>query len=67
MHSHFSRWPEREFLIVCEERPTIPNIRTALAIGRRRPWLPLIDFALIEIGIVTIEDILMEAEHDHRD
>ena len=59
--------PEREVLIICEERPTIPSIRAALAIGRHRPWLRLIESALVEIGIVAIEDILKEAEHDHRD
>lgn len=59
--------PEREALLACEERPTIPNIRMALAVGRHRPWLPLIESALVEIGIAAIEDILKEAEHDHRD
>jgi hypothetical protein len=59
--------PEREALIACDERPTIPNIRAALAIGRHRPWLPLIQSALIEIGVAAIEDILKEADHDHRD
>ncbi len=59
--------PEREALIVCHERPTIPNIRAVLAIGRHRPWLPLIESALVEIGLVAIEDILKQADHDHRD
>lgn len=59
--------PEREALLACEERPTTPNIRMALAVGRQRPWLPLIESALVEIGIAAIEDILKEAEHDHRD
>ncbi|MBU1334476.1 MAG: hypothetical protein KKG17_06425 [Alphaproteobacteria bacterium] len=59
--------PEREVLIACEERPTIPNIRAALAIGRHRPWLPLIESALIEIGVAAINDILKEAEDEHRD
>lgn len=59
--------PDREALIVCEERPTIPNIRVALAIGRHRLWLRLVESALVEIGIVATEDILKEAEHDNRD
>lgn len=59
--------PEREALLSCEERPTIPNIRAVLAIGRHRPWLPLVEAALIEIGVAAIEDILKEADHDHRD
>ncbi|WP_459104320.1 hypothetical protein [Devosia sp. A369] len=58
---------EREALITCEERPTLPNIRAVLAIGRGRPWLPLIESALVEIGLVAIEAILKEADHDHRD
>lgn len=58
--------PEREVLIVCEERPTISNIRAALAIGWGRPWLPLIESGLVEIGLVAIEDILKEAENEHR-
>lgn len=58
---------ERQALMACEEHPTIPNIRAALAIGWHRPWLPLIESALIEIGVGAIEDILKEAEHDHRD
>ncbi len=58
--------PEREALLVCEERPTILNIRAVLAIGRHRPWLPLIESALIEIGIAAIEDILKEAERGDR-
>lgn len=57
--------PEREALFACEERPTLPNIRAALAIGRGRLWLPLIESALVEIGLATIEDILREADHDH--
>ncbi len=59
--------PEREALLSCEERPTIPNIRAVLAIGRHRLWLPLIESALIEIGVAAIEDILKEAEHEHQD
>lgn len=59
--------PEREALQACEERPTLPNIRAVLAIGRGRPWLPLIESALVEIGLAAIEDILKEADHDHRD
>jgi hypothetical protein len=59
--------PEREALIACEERPILPNIRAALAIGRGRPWLPLIESALVEIGLAAIEDVLKEADHDHSD
>ena len=59
--------PARELLIVCEEQPTPANIRTALAIGRGGPWLPLIESALVEVGLVAIEDILKEAEDEHRD
>lgn len=58
---------ECEALIACDERPTIPNIRAALAIGRGRPWLALIESALIEIALAAIEDILHEADRDHRD
>lgn len=58
--------PEREALIACEERPTLSNIRAVLAIGRHQPWLPLIEAALVEIGIAAIEDILEEADRDHR-
>ncbi len=59
--------PEREILIACEKRPTPSNIRAVLAIGRSQPWLSLIESALVEIGIAAIEDILEEADHDHRD
>lgn len=59
--------PEREALQACEERPTLSNIRAALAIGRGRPWLPLIESALVEIGLAAIEDILKEVDRDHRD
>lgn len=58
--------PEREALIACEERPTLSNIRAALALGRHRSWLTLIESALVEIGLAAIEDILKEADHDHR-
>lgn len=58
--------PEREALIACEERPTLSSIRAVLAIGRHQPWLSLIETALVEIGIAAIEDILEEADHDHR-
>lgn len=58
--------PEREALIACEERPSLSTIRTVLAIGRHQPWLSLIESALVEIGIAAIEDILEEADHDHR-
>jgi hypothetical protein len=59
--------PEHEALIACDERPTIANIRAALAIGRGRPWLVLLESALIEIALAAIEDVLHEADHDHRD
>ncbi|MGB3337169.1 MAG: hypothetical protein WBA73_08330 [Devosia sp.] len=58
--------PEREALIVCQLRPALRNIRAMLALGRGRPWLPLIESALVEIGLAAIEDILKEADHDHR-
>lgn len=58
--------PEREALIACEERPTLSNIRAVLALGQHQPWLSLIESALVEIGIAAIEDILEEADHDHR-
>lgn len=59
--------PECEALIACDQRPTIANIRAALAIGQSRPWLALIDSALIEIALAAIEDVLHEADRDHRD
>lgn len=59
--------PEREALVACDERPTIANIRAALAIGLGRPWLALIEAALVEIALAAIEDVLHEADHDHRD
>ena len=58
--------PEREALVACDQRPTISNIRAALAIGRNRPWLALIESALIEIALAAIEDVLHEANRDHR-
>jgi hypothetical protein len=58
--------PEHETLMACERSPTLSNIRAVLAIGLRQPWLPLIESALVEIGIAAIEDILEEADHDHR-
>ncbi|MHA6691244.1 hypothetical protein [Devosia sp. A449] len=59
--------PEHEALVMCEEQPNLLNVRAVLAVGRGRPWLVLIESALVEIGIVAIEDILNEADHDHRD
>lgn len=59
--------PEQEALIACDERPTIATIRAALAIGRGRPWLALLESALIEIALAAIDDVLYEADHDHRD
>lgn len=56
---------EREALVACDQRPTISNIRAALAIGRNRPWLALIESALIEIALAAIEDVLHEADRDH--
>lgn len=58
--------PEREALIACEERPTVTSIRAVLAIGRDHPWLQLIEAALVEIGLLAIQDILKEADHDDR-
>ncbi len=58
--------PEREALIVCENRPTLANLRAVLIVGRNRPWLALIEAALVEIGLAAFEDILGEADHDHR-
>jgi len=46
---------------------TLQNRRAALAIGRCRPSLPLLKSALVEIGLAAIDDILLEAEHEHRD
>lgn len=46
--------PERETLIACEQRPTHSTIRAVLAIGQHQPWLSLIEFALVEIGIAAI-------------
>lgn len=57
--------PECEALIACDQRPTISNIRAALAIGLGRPWLALIEAALIEIALAAIEDVLHEADRDH--
>lgn len=59
--------PEQEALAACDQRPTIANIRAALAIGRGRPWLALLESALIEIALAAIEDVLHEAGHDDRD
>lgn len=58
--------PERGALIACEERPTLSNILAVLGIGQHQPWLSLIESALVEIGIAAIEDIIEEAERDHR-
>ena len=58
--------PECEALIACDQRPTTANVRAALAIGRGRPWLALIEAALIEIALAAIEDVLHEADRDHR-
>ncbi len=51
---------EREALLTCESNPTLTNIRAVLAIGRHRPWLVLIESALVEIGLAAFEDILRE-------
>lgn len=53
---------EKDALICVEERPTIENVRAVLAIGRCKPWLPLVESALIEIGIAAIDDILRETD-----
>lgn len=53
---------EREALIAAEERPTIENIRVVLAVGRCKPWLPLIESALVEIGIAALDDIFKETD-----
>ncbi len=58
--------PEREALVICEERPSLVNVRAVLTVGRNRPWLPLIEGALVEIGLAAIEDILEVADHEHR-
>ncbi len=58
--------PQREALVVCEKHPNLANVRTVLAAGRNRPWLPLIEAALVEIGLAAIEIVLKDTDHDHR-
>jgi hypothetical protein len=53
---------EQDALIQVEERPTIEDIRAVLAVGRCKPWLPLIESALVEIGIAALEGILRETD-----
>jgi hypothetical protein len=57
--------PEREAVIACMERPTWHNVRAVLTMGRNRPWVKLIESALVEIGTPAAESILMEAARDH--
>ena len=52
---------ELEPVIASEEQPTQPCLRAALA------WLPLPQSGLVEIVPAAIQDILTEAEHEHRD
>ncbi len=59
--------PEREALLAAEERPTIANVRTVLIVGRGSQWLQLIEFALIEMGLAAIDDILKGADNGHQD
>jgi hypothetical protein len=59
--------PERETLLAAEERPTIPNIRAVLIIGRGSKWLQLIEAALIEIALAAIDDVLSGDHDGHRD
>lgn len=51
---------EKDAVICVEERPTVENIRAVLAIARCKPWAPLIESALIEIGIAGFEQIMRE-------
>ncbi len=59
--------PERHILIARQERPTLPTILAVLAIGRGRPWLPLIEAALVQIGIIAIRTLLKDTKNDHCD
>jgi hypothetical protein len=56
--------PEQDALIACRQQPTLANARSALAVGQHRPWRPLIEAALVEIGLAAIEDILTGINND---
>tara|TARA_A100001391_G_scaffold51157_1_gene31215 strand:- start:16878 stop:17126 length:249 start_codon:yes stop_codon:yes gene_type:complete len=43
---------EREALLAVEEDPTPGNLRAALAVADGKPWRPLFEGALLEIGVV---------------
>ncbi len=49
---------EHDALLQAEERPTVENARAVLAVARGKPWQPLFESALIEIGIAALDDIL---------
>lgn len=49
---------EHDALLCAEEQPTVENVRAALAVVRGKPWQPLFEGALIEIGIAALETVL---------
>jgi hypothetical protein len=52
--------PEREVLLAAEQQPSVENIRAVLGIGRCKPWLALIESALVECGIAALETMIEE-------
>lgn len=50
--------PERDALDAARANPNLTTVRAVLTIGRQRPWLPLIESALVEIGLAAVDDIL---------
>lgn len=52
--------PEREVLLAAEQHPSVENVRAVLGIGRCKPWLALIESALVECGIAALEAMMKE-------
>jgi hypothetical protein len=52
--------PEREVLLAADQHPSVENIRAVIGIGRCKPWLALIESALVECGIAALETMIKE-------
>lgn len=51
---------EHDALLCCEEDPSPRNIRAVLAVAEGKPWRPLFESALMEIGAVCAKEFLKD-------
>lgn len=58
-----SEGAEHDTLRGAEEDPSPRNLRAALAVARGKPWQPLFESALLEIGVMCADKFLRENDN----